>query len=66
MKSFGKTHPNVLVSSVEFDRETLKPTYRYIEGVSGSSYAFYIAAQYHLNPAILEKAEAIKPKTPKM
>ena len=65
VKSFGKTHPNVLVSSVEFDRETLKPTYRYIEGVSGSSYAFYIAAQYHLNPAILEKAEAIKAQNTK-
>lgn len=49
-----------MVSSVEFDKDTLKPTYRYIPGVSGASYAFDIAAQYHLNAAILDKAVQFK------
>ncbi|MCF0106088.1 MAG: Smr/MutS family protein [Holdemanella sp.] len=56
VKTFGKTNPNVLVSSVEFDANTLKPTYRYIPGVSGASYAFSIAKEYELNDDILEKA----------
>ncbi len=60
VKTFGKTHPHVLVSSVEFDSETLQPTYRYIPGISGASYALSIAAQYHLDASILKRAEALK------
>ena len=60
VKSYGKTNSNVLVSSQEFDQETLKPTYKYVEGVSGASYAFSIASQYALNPSILEHAQQIK------
>lgn len=60
VKNYGKTHDQVLVSSVEFDEETLKPTYKYIEGVSAASYAFSIAAQYHLEDSILKHAQAIK------
>lgn len=60
VKAFGKANEHILVSSVEFDKDTLKPTYRYIPGVSGASYAFDIAAQYHLNAAILDKAVQFK------
>ncbi|MDO4467665.1 MAG: endonuclease MutS2 [Bacillota bacterium] len=60
VKAFGKANPHVLVSSVEFDGETLKPTYRYIPGVSGASYAFNIASQYNLDPWILNKANTYK------
>ncbi len=60
VKAFGKTNSSVLVSSVEFDSESLKPTYKYIAGISGASYAFHIANQYHLNPSILEDAKEIK------
>lgn len=60
VKAFGKANPHVLVSSVEFNSETLKPTYRYIPGVSGASYAFNIASQYNLDPWILEQANAYK------
>ena len=48
VKTYGKANEHVLVSSVEFDPETLKPTYKYIPGVSGASYAFHIAREYHL------------------
>lgn len=60
VKSFGKTNPHILVSSVEFDGETLMPTYRYIPGISGASYAFSIAKQYSLMDSILDKAEFYK------
>ena len=60
VKTFGKTNPHVLVSSVEFDDETLKPTYKYVPGVSGASYAFLIASQYHLKDSILKRAQYYK------
>lgn len=60
VKAFGKTNAQVLVSSVEFDSESLQPTYKYLPGVSGSSYAFDIAAQYDLDAEILRAAKKIK------
>lgn len=60
VKAYGKTNRHILVSSVEFDLETLKPTYKYVPGVSGASYAFYIAKQYALEASILEKAQQVK------
>lgn len=60
MKSFGKTHPKILVSKMEFDENTLKPTYRYIPDVSGASYAFDVANLYHLEPSILARAQQLK------
>ncbi len=60
VKSFGKTDPKVLVGSVEFDLETLKPTYRFLEGVSGASCAFHIARQFGLSQDIMARASQIK------
>lgn len=60
VKAFGATNPKVQVGSVEFDPETLKPTYRYLEGVSGASCAFPIARQLGLPQSVLARAETIK------
>ncbi len=60
VKSYGKTNRHVLVSSVEFDAKSLKPTYRYVPGVSGASYAFSIAKEYHLDDSILAHANQLK------
>lgn len=60
VKTYGKSNPSILVSSVEFDLETLQPTYKYIEGISGLSYAFDIACHYHLDSSILENAKLYK------
>lgn len=60
VKAFGKANDHVLVSSVEFDGDTLRPTYKYVPGVSGASYAFSIAAEYKLDEKILEKASKYK------
>lgn len=63
VKAFGKSNPHVLVSSVEFDPESLKPTYRYIPGVSSSSYAFSIAQSFDLPQSILDHAKDYKEET---
>lgn len=60
VKSFGKANDHVLVSSVEFDSQTLQPTYKYIPGVSGASYAFLIAHNYHLPDSIIQRADEYK------
>lgn len=60
VKTFAKTHPQILVSSMEFDQETLKPTYRYLPGVSGASYAFDVAKLYDLDASVLERAALLK------
>ena len=60
VKAFGKTHPRVLTGSVEFDPVELKPTYRFLPGVSGASCAFHIANQFGLSGAVLARARELK------
>ena len=60
VKTFGKQNRHVLVSSVEFNAETLKPTYRYLPGISGASYAFSIAREFSLKEEIISRAKEIK------
>ena len=60
VKSWGKAEHGVLVSSMEFDVDTLKPTYQYVEDVSGASYAFDIAARCGLEPPVIERARERK------
>ncbi len=60
VKAYGKADPATLVSSVEFDPQTLKPTYRYLPGISGASYAFDIASSFPFESSILERARALK------
>lgn len=56
LKHYGSQHDDILLSSVEFDMEALRPTYRYIEGISGQSNAFEIARRYGLKETILAHA----------
>lgn len=60
VKEFGKSNSHTLVSSVEFDIEALRPTYKYLPGISGGSYAFAIASQLHLKKEIIEQARQYK------
>lgn len=56
LKAFAHTTPGVQNASMEFDIETLAPTYRLILGLPGRSNAFAIAARLGLERALVERA----------
>ncbi len=58
LKEFAYATPGVENAAVEFDRETLRPTYRVLQGVPGSSHAFYIAGRLGLESDIVDEARA--------
>lgn len=61
LKVYAANTPGVINSSVEFDEKTLKPTYRLISGLAGSSSGIEIARRFGLPKAITDKAaEKIK------
>jgi len=56
LKTFAYNTPGVENASVEFDPESLKPTYRLLVGIPGRSNALSIAQRLGLNAKILDKA----------
>ena len=60
LKEYALKSNDVLMASVQFDMEAMRPTFRYLEGIAGQSYAFEIAARFNLNPSILDKALQLK------
>lgn len=56
LKVFAHEHPKLVNGAMEFDQETLSPTYRFRKGVPGSSYAFEIADRMDLHNAVMNRA----------
>ncbi len=59
LKTLEYTNPYFKNASVEFDTETLKPTYKLLIGIPGLSNAIAIAANLGLDKDITEKAKNI-------
>ena len=56
LKKYGSQYDDTLRASVEFDLESLKPTYRYKEHIIGESNALAIAKRLGIKDEILDAA----------
>lgn len=56
LKLFAQVREGMQNAAMEFDRETLEPTYRLLQGIPGSSNALAIAKKLGLSPAVLTEA----------
>ena len=56
LKMYAGNEPGVLNASVEFDEKTLRPTYRLLVGVSGSSSGLEIARRFGIPAEVIHKA----------
>ncbi|MBC8204688.1 MAG: Smr/MutS family protein [FCB group bacterium] len=60
LKAYAHNAEGVINGSMEFDGETLSPTYRFRPGIPGSSYAFAISKKVGLSEELIERARQIQ------
>ena len=59
LKAFAHRARAVANGSMEFDSDSLRPTFRFVQGLPGSSYAFLIAKRMAFDPVLLARARAL-------
>jgi DNA mismatch repair protein MutS2 len=59
LKVFALRRAEVQNDSLAFDQERLLPTYRFLPGVPGNSYAFVIARNFGLPEAVVQRAQEL-------
>ena len=57
VKAYAFNSENIKSASMEFDVESLSPTYRLLEGIPGKSNALIIAKKYGISDEIIENAK---------
>lgn len=57
VKLYSMSHDKLISASMEFNPETLSPTYRILMNIPGASHAFEIARKYGLSENILQEAQ---------
>jgi DNA mismatch repair protein MutS2 len=56
LKSYALSRDVIENASLEFDEKELKPTYKFLRGIPGNSYAFVLAESIGLNKLVLERS----------
>ncbi len=56
LKSYALTRPEIRNASMQFDEKNLAPTYKFLSGIPGNSYAFALAQSVGIPQHILDKA----------
>ncbi|MDX1590691.1 MAG: endonuclease MutS2 [Balneolaceae bacterium] len=59
LKVFAHEHDHVINGAMEFNQESLSPTYRFKKGIPGSSYAFEIADRMELPAELMQRARSL-------
>jgi DNA mismatch repair protein MutS2 len=59
LKILAQEYPQIRNASLEFDKETFAPTYRFQIGYPGSSYAIEIAQRLGMSPDVIESAQKL-------
>lgn len=59
LKTLVQEYPEVRNASMEFDKETLTPTFRFRMGYPGSSYAIQIAQRLGMPEEVIQKAQEV-------
>jgi len=59
LKAYGYNRPETMNASMEFDTESLEPTYKLLVGIPGSSNAFDIATRLGIEPGVIMQARSL-------
>lgn len=59
LKVFAESHENCVNASMQFDMQSLVPTYRFSVGIPGDSYAIEVAASLGMDEAMIKRAKEL-------